>query len=220
MIQTVGEVRTKPGRGDPTLSVSCSDKLAKWNILGIQGALIFSLLDEPIYYSSVTLCDHQYCDVNATARAIWERFDRKQHLFTINRPKVQMSRYNKFTYRKCSVHQVPSPSSLVWWSSHVTCTHEIAIEGIRQGVTKKSRKRKMGRLKISKIELFRCYLDILKIYNEKLRLFDSTTDFTALRYCDAKNSAQEYQKKWNDLKNNYFCSWTTKPKDLNIFVID
>lgn len=32
----VGAVRTKPGRGDPTLSVSCSDKMARWIACGLQ----------------------------------------------------------------------------------------------------------------------------------------------------------------------------------------
>lgn len=33
---TIGAVRTKPGRGDRTLSVSCSDKLLRWNLTGVQ----------------------------------------------------------------------------------------------------------------------------------------------------------------------------------------
>ena len=33
--------------------VSCSDKLLKWNILGVQGALLANLLTEPIYVRSV-----------------------------------------------------------------------------------------------------------------------------------------------------------------------
>lgn len=32
----VGAVRTKPGRGDRTLSVSCSDKLFRWHSSGVQ----------------------------------------------------------------------------------------------------------------------------------------------------------------------------------------
>lgn len=36
----VGAVRTKPGRGDRTLSVSCSDKLLRWHTSGVQVIII------------------------------------------------------------------------------------------------------------------------------------------------------------------------------------
>ncbi|XP_037948985.1 tRNA-specific adenosine deaminase 1-like, partial [Teleopsis dalmanni] len=54
--QFVGVVRTKPGRGDRTLSMSCSDKLSRWNVLGVQGALLDTLLDKPIYFETLTFC--------------------------------------------------------------------------------------------------------------------------------------------------------------------
>lgn len=51
----VGLLRVKPGRGDRTSSMSCSDKLARWNVLGCQGALLMHFLEEPIYLSAVVI---------------------------------------------------------------------------------------------------------------------------------------------------------------------
>ena len=34
---------------------SCSDKLCRWNVLGIQGSLLFSLLQHPLYVSTLTV---------------------------------------------------------------------------------------------------------------------------------------------------------------------
>jgi tRNA-specific adenosine deaminase 1 len=51
----VGALRTKPGRGDPTQSLSCSDKFARWNVVGLQGALLSLLINEPIYFKSLII---------------------------------------------------------------------------------------------------------------------------------------------------------------------
>ncbi|KXN86320.1 tRNA-specific adenosine deaminase 1 [Leucoagaricus sp. SymC.cos] len=52
----LGVLRTKPGRADssPALSMSCSDKIAKWSVLGILGGFASRFL-EPVYVKSVVI---------------------------------------------------------------------------------------------------------------------------------------------------------------------
>lgn len=54
----VGILRTKPSRGDCPFSssMSCSDKIASWNIVGIQGALLAQFLN-PVYLDGIVIGD-------------------------------------------------------------------------------------------------------------------------------------------------------------------
>lgn len=177
-------------------------------MLGLQGALIFSILSNPIYFNSVTLCDKEYCNVDAVKRAIWLRFCTSftpSYSFKVNRPIIQMSSI-EFKYKKAP-NLVPAAGSIVWFGKN---SHQVAVNGKRLGVTKKNQKK--HRLNISKIEIFRKYLQLLqKITNIK--------DITTLRYCDAKKAVVEYQQVWNDLKRDYFKQWTSKPRESNNFSI-
>jgi tRNA-specific adenosine deaminase 1 len=69
----LGALRTKPGRADspPTLCMSCSDKIARWNVLGIQGALGAEIL-EPIYLSNIVIGEVNE-DLRTTVREDCER---------------------------------------------------------------------------------------------------------------------------------------------------
>lgn len=222
MLQSIGEIRTKPGRGQPTLSISCSDKIAKWNVLGVQGALIYSLLRKPIYLMSVTICNRKFSNAEATERAIWKRFEDKHNftsdLFAIIKPTIQICTDIPFKYEKCDKRE-PAPGSIVW-SKVTKHPHQVAVNGKRLGVTKKKANSLSGRLLISKIELFRCYVNILRILNTNLGIFPKDIDLDNLQYSDAKNASIEYQRAWTDLKETYFRIWSTKPKGLNSFHID
>ncbi|XP_077453449.1 tRNA-specific adenosine deaminase 1 isoform X3 [Stigmatopora argus] len=52
---STGLLRVKPGRGEPTLSLSCSDKMARWGVVGFQGALLSHYLEEALYFSTVVV---------------------------------------------------------------------------------------------------------------------------------------------------------------------
>jgi tRNA-specific adenosine deaminase 1 len=56
--EQLGALRTKAGRSDlpaakRTLSMSCSDKLARWVGVGVQGALLSQFVDQPLLLASV-----------------------------------------------------------------------------------------------------------------------------------------------------------------------
>ncbi|XP_057662526.1 tRNA-specific adenosine deaminase 1 [Diorhabda carinulata] len=163
-----GVVRTKPGRGDRTLSVSCSDKLAKWLHLGVQGALLSILLDSPIYLSSFTYPSNTPFNKEALERAFYDRFG----LVHFKDPYKQ----NKIIFGKSSVHfdffkddsKQPCPSSISWYLGKGKRL-EVAVEGKRQGVTKKKLNNKAGRLKICKLELFKTFMDICETRKIQLK---------------------------------------------------
>lgn len=221
MIQSAGKVRIKPGRGS-TLSLSCSDKLAKWNVLGVQGNHLYQFLDKPIYIASITFCDPKFCDISAMERALWKRFSPvfsfPNSSMTIFQPKIRISQTTKFQYEK-NERCDPSPSSIVWCKVKNN-PQQVAVAGKRQGMTKKKAKERGGRLLITKIELFREYLCILKKFNEKLGLYATMTNFNELTYLNAKNTSVEYQNIWNNLKTNYFKVWSLKDDNLKKFKID
>ena len=54
--ESLGAIRTKPGRADsiPSICMSCSDKIASWSILGIQGALLAGFF-EPVWIGHVVV---------------------------------------------------------------------------------------------------------------------------------------------------------------------
>jgi hypothetical protein len=65
-----GAVQRKPGRGEHTRCVSCSDKLARWAALGLQGAALSQLL-EPVRIDALVVGG----DVSRESlyRATWDR---------------------------------------------------------------------------------------------------------------------------------------------------
>ncbi|KAK2085474.1 tRNA-specific adenosine deaminase 1 [Saguinus oedipus] len=142
----VGLLRVKPGRGDRTCSMSCSDKMARWNVLGCQGALLMHFLEEPIYLSAVVIGKCPYSQ-EAMQRALIGRCQNLLALpkgFGVQELKILQSDL-LFEQSRCAVQakKADSPGRLVpcgaaiSWSAVPEQPLDVTAGGFPQGTTKK-----------------------------------------------------------------------------------
>lgn len=225
MEQTEGAIRIKPGKGIRTLSLSCSDKLARWNFLGIQGCMLFSLLENPIYLKSFILSGDVVHSVESLERALFGRFSdvsgNLKEPFKHQKPLILIaSKEIKFKYSKNETRINASANSLNW--SLIPENErplEVSVSGKRQGVTKKQLNTPKAILKISKCGLFLQYLKLLKSF-QIFNLYSKEDNLDNLSYNNMKTlETNEYFKQWQRLKKNYFSFWTDKPENLLDFSV-
>ncbi|XP_052446912.1 double-stranded RNA-specific editase 1 isoform X1 [Carassius gibelio] len=87
-VRTSNTIQTWDGvlQGERLLTMSCSDKIARWNVIGVQGSLL-SYFTEPIYFSSLILGSLYHAD--HLSRAMYQRIADMDDLpkpFALNRP--------------------------------------------------------------------------------------------------------------------------------------
>jgi len=217
----VGVLRTKPGRGTPTCSMSCSDKMMKWNVMGCQGALMMSFLSQPIYISSFVTVEHGE-SVSSLKRALIERVPRKEISsllsetpYRFNQPNIVGTRL-WFSYSKTSVqNSTPCGSSISWCAVSENNYDVIAKNGLRLGVTKKHRSSPRAVSCVSRLELFKLFLQFcekLKIKN--IHVHDKFSKFKT--YNEFKRSMQ-YTDVWSEIRNILFPHWIVHDKSLDSF---
>lgn len=221
----VGLLRVKPGRGDRTCSMSCSDKLARWNILGCQGALLMHFLEEPIYLSAVIIGKCPYSP-EAMQRALIGRCQNVSALpkgFGVQEVKIQQSDL-LFEQSRCAVQakRADSPGRLVpcgaaiSWSAVPEQPLDVTANGFPQGATKKGLRSLQARSRISKVELFRSFQKLLSSISE-----DKWPDSLRVRkletYQEYKEAASAYQEAWSTLRKQAFGSWIRNPPDYHQF---
>ena len=158
----VGGLRTKPGRGERTLSLSCSDKILKWNILGIQGSLCSHLLRDNLYLDCFVILGKTF-NKASLQRAFYDRtvMDHKSDSKMVHVTEI----FNvpcDFLYYKSEKRTGPSPDSVVWVEGgedgHI---HEALTNGHMQGWSSKKLDNPKSWSALSQRHLYRKFLKIL-----------------------------------------------------------
>ncbi|KAH7047686.1 adenosine deaminase/editase [Linnemannia elongata] len=177
---SVGVLRTKPGRGDsePTLSMSCSDKIARWNILGLNSALVMPFLEKPLYLKSVVtkelfdaealerafLGRIQSCPGSRTDEASTTSATLHPHGISVHKSEIAFEFSKEAVSKQSAQNGIASPpvacaSSLSWIASEPQLT-EVLINGCKAGASVKKQIQPKSRSRLCKINMFASSVDL------------------------------------------------------------
>ncbi|BES99154.1 adenosine deaminase [Nesidiocoris tenuis] len=193
-----GAVRIKPGRGDPTKSLSCSDKIAKWIYCGLQGALLSLLITEPIELSSIIIggagpFDRQVLESALVGRSGLNGSESsKRRIPTMARSPIVFKHSAEATGAKR-----PCAAS-IGWADVEEKKLEVSVEGRCLGATKKSKKPRF--LTTSKRSLF-CLFS--SVYGASKESAYGTLKKSSAAYEARKKEFVQKMGSWSDDKTEF-----------------
>ncbi|KAG8185633.1 hypothetical protein JTE90_026092 [Oedothorax gibbosus] len=213
-----GTIPIKSGQGIQTwdgilpgqerlLTMSCSDKVASWNVVGLQGALL-SYFIQPIYLESIVLGGLFHPD--HLSRALFGRFEKSlgdlPPMFHLNKPKM------------CGIsspetrHLVKSPNHSVNW------TLGLGRPEVANATTGKTEKGTVSRL--AKRSFFQRFLNI---YGRLPTINNFDVPKPAL-YATYKSVVSDYQKSKKAFMKAFvdagLGTWVKKPVEQNEFELN
>ncbi|KAI8902406.1 hypothetical protein BC833DRAFT_645314 [Globomyces pollinis-pini] len=201
--ELLGKLRTKPARLDAesTLSHSCSDKIAKWNALGINGALLSKFL-QPIHFQSIII--GELFNQSELDRSLLHRTNIKLDLYETKYPQILEAPISfEFSKDTLSKRGISSPktseqcniltliiSAFNWIKGGKL---EVIVNGMKQGASLKNLTCKTSS-RLSKFNIYSLYIDVLGHELDQPVLSYYAEKQTSEKYQEAK---QQFQMQWN-----------------------
>uniref|UniRef100_A0A8C4RZI7 Adenosine deaminase RNA specific n=1 Tax=Erpetoichthys calabaricus TaxID=27687 RepID=A0A8C4RZI7_ERPCA len=195
--------------GERLRTMSCSDKILRWNVLGMQGALLSHFID-PVYLSSVTL-GYLYSHGHLT-RAICCRMSRDGDDFQKGLPQPFL--LNHPQVGRVSVYDSTRQTGRTKESSVNWCLADDQAVEVLDGTKGKVDGPKLEVSRVSKSSLFKLFQEMCKKMKRQ--------DLLALpSYADAKMAANTFQKAkshfFSALEQMSYGNWIRKPLEEKSF---
>ena len=166
LISSAGqELLLKPGKGSPTSSLSCTNKINRWiyqglplfsscrnrilTCLGIEGSLLNQLIRSPICLSGLIL---------VTSKDLFSSVFDSIPGYSIDRP---------FPFGPSKDRVRPSPMSIAWWKTLNVNWPLVTVDGYPLGQTRRLRHQPDYANPLAKVSLFRLYSKRIRFTRRK-----------------------------------------------------